>query len=89
MDRPSRSKATGLAPDLAPLPRHAASRRPVAARDDPDDVPLAFDLARCELYRLLDALARVRSGAHAVLVREFELAWHRYREETAIRSRAR
>jgi len=56
-------------------------------RGEPEDVPLELDLARGELYRLLDALARAGSDSHLALVREFEKTWRRFREATAMRSR--
>jgi hypothetical protein len=45
--------------------------------------PLALDLLRADLYRLLDALARARADRHGDLVREFERAWEEYRLVTA------
>jgi hypothetical protein len=52
----------------------------------PDEVPVSVDLARAELYRLLDELARSTRANHGELVRAFELAWDAYKEQTARRS---
>lgn len=53
---------------------------------DPDGVPLSLDLARADLYRLLDELARSTAESHGDLVRAFEQAWGQYKEQTARRS---
>ncbi len=54
---------------------------------DPDGVPVSLDLARADLYRLLDELARSTADRHGELVRAFELAWEAYKVETAKRRR--
>jgi hypothetical protein len=38
------------------------------------------DLARAELYRLLDEVARARSDRRELLILEFEDAWRRFKE---------
>ena len=71
-------------------PPSAAPRRGVHDDEDPDAVPVGLDLARAELYRLLDALVRASHGdGHAALVREFERVWSGFRDATEEWSRAR
>lgn len=52
---------------------------------DPDGVPVSLDLARADLYRLLDELARSTAKSHGDIVRAFERAWEAYKEQTARR----
>jgi hypothetical protein len=47
---------------------------------------VSLDLARADLYRLLDELARSSAKRHGELVRAFERAWEEYKEQTAKRS---
>jgi hypothetical protein len=65
-----------------PQPRGLSSPDPAGS----DGVPLSLDLARADLYSLLDALARSTAERHDELVRAFELAWEDYKEQTARRS---
>jgi hypothetical protein len=45
-----------------------------------DGVSLSLDLARGDLYRLIDELARARRECRGELVRKFERAWAEFRE---------
>jgi hypothetical protein len=42
---------------------------------------LDLDLLRGELYRILDELARTRTGSRDALVQEFERTWEAFRAE--------
>jgi hypothetical protein len=68
-------------------PRRPPRLLPRPVSPVPDEVPVSLDLARAELYRLLDELARSTQAAHDGLVRDFERAWEAYKEQTAKRSR--
>jgi hypothetical protein len=64
-----------------PLP----GEHPCPDSADPDGVPVSLDLARADLYRLLDELARSTARSHGDLVRAFERAWEGYKEQTGRR----
>jgi hypothetical protein len=51
-----------------------------------DEVPVHLDLLRADLYRLLDEMVRARPDSHLALAQEFERAWERFRDATALRA---
>ncbi len=69
-----------------PQPRR--QRRPVpggpSAVPPATDGDVALDLLRADLYRMLDELARARGETHHALVLQFERAWQRFKEATAV-----
>jgi hypothetical protein len=69
--------------------QHRPPRRPRLVHPpgsiEPREVPVDLDLARADLYRLLDELARATRERHGDLVRAFERAWEAYKERTASR----
>ncbi len=72
-----------------PRPDHRkapAGERPAPGAPRPGSSTLDLDLLRGELYRILDELARTRSGRRDVLVQEFERTWEAFRAATAARS---
>jgi hypothetical protein len=62
---------------------HATRGAPGFRTAEPEEVPVSLDLAREDLYRLLDQLARTSAERHGELVRAFERAWETFKEETA------
>ncbi len=48
-----------------------------------DGTPVALDLLRGELYRMLDEIARAHGESHRNLVLQFEIAWELYKRATA------
>jgi hypothetical protein len=69
--------------------RRRGGLHPVAIPPDERSVAFSLDLARADLYRLLDALARAPAEIHGKLVLEFELAWREFKRATAPRNRPR
>lgn len=48
-------------------------------------VPVAVDLLRADLYRMLDEIARAGHESHPALVAQFERAWERFKDATRAR----
>ncbi len=63
--------------------RSQRPRAPGASAAPIDGIPVALDLLRGELYRMLDEIARAHGESHRTLVLQFEIAWELYKRATA------
>ncbi len=58
---------------------------PFAPLPPANGVPVAVDLLRADLYRMLDEIARAGHESHPALVAQFERAWERFKDATRAR----